>query len=218
VTDFAELADLMRTQVRARRFVADPIDDETVLTLLELANQASAGNQWRCEYVVVRDPDVRHQLARIYRQGWSIYGRMLRSRSRDDADLEERQWEADHFEDVPVLIVICVRGRRPRFPAAGAVAFDGAAYPPMQNLLLAAHAVGLGAGATNLALWSGWQARRTLALPRRVTPIAVVPLGRPRGSLVAPRLPPIENLVHLDRWGHQPFRVHDRRSNRDVAL
>ena len=31
--------------------------------------------------------------------------------------LEARQWEADHFEDVPVIVVACVRGRRPVFPA-----------------------------------------------------------------------------------------------------
>jgi nitroreductase len=215
---FDVIAAVMREQVPARRLAADPIDDDTVLAVLDLASRAGAGNRWRCEFVVVRDPDVRHQLARIYRQGWSVYRRFLLTRSGDDAELEARQWEADHFEDVPVLIVPCVRGRRPRFPAAGAAAFYGAAYPAVQNLLLAAHALGLGAGVTNLALWSSWQARRTLALPRTVTPVAVVPLGRLRGAVVPPAVPPVENLVHLDRFGHQPFRANARRPIRDVAL
>jgi nitroreductase len=215
---FDVIATVMREQVPARRLAADPIDDATVLAVLDLASRAGAGNRWRCEFVVVRDPDVRHQLARIHRQGWSIYRRFLRTRSGEDAELEARQWEADHFEDVPVLIVPCVRGRRPRFPAAGAAAFYGAAYPAVQNLLLAATALGLGAGVTNLALWSSWQARRTLALPRNVTPVAVVPLGRLRGPVLPPPVPPLENLVHLDRFGHQPFRPNARRSIRDVAL
>ena len=186
---FDTIATVMRAQVGARRLAADAIDDATVLAVLDLASRANAGNRWRCEFVVVRDPDVRHQLARIYRQGWSIYRRFLRTHSGDDAELEARQWEADHFEDVPVLIVPCVRGRRPRFPAAGAAAFYGAAYPAVQNLLLAATALGLGAGVTNLALWSSWEARRTLALPRNVTPVAVVPLGPiagPGGGATAP--------------------------------
>lgn len=201
----ADLAALMRAQAPMRRIRPDPVDDATVLALLDLAARATAGRRRRTEFVVVRDPDVRHQLARIYRQGWSVYRRFLRPRG--DAELvAARQWEADHFEDVQVLVVVCVAGRRPPFPAIGAAAFYAAAFPAIQNLLLAAHAAGLGAGLTTLALWSRWQARRTLGLPRTVTPVAVVPLGRPRGPAVPPPLPPVANLVHLDRYGHQPFR------------
>ena len=107
----------MRAQAPVRRLLPDPIDDDTLLTLLDLAAHATAGSHRRCEFVVVRDPDVRHQLARAYRQGWSIYRRLLSTRDRDDALLDARQWEADHFEDVPVIVVACVRGRRPMFPA-----------------------------------------------------------------------------------------------------
>jgi nitroreductase len=217
VTTFDEVAAVMEAQVPARRLRPDPIDDDTVLTLLELAGRAAAGKRRRCEFVVVRDPDVRHQIARIYRQGWSIYKRFLHSRASEDAVLAARQWEADHFEDVPVLIVPCVIGRRPVFPAAGAAAFYGSAFPAVQNLLLAANAMGLAAGVTTLALWSSWEARRTLGLPRSVTPVAVVPLGRPRGPAEPARLPPVGNIVHLDRFGHQPFRSHVRRSNGDMA-
>lgn len=208
----------MRAQHPVRAFRADPVGDDTLLSLLELAGHGAAGRRRRCEFVVVRDPDVRHQLARIYRQGWSIYKRVLRSRSSDDALLAARQWEADHFEDVPVLVVTCVRGRRPVFPAVDAASFYASAFPAVQNLLLAAQATGLGASVTTLALWSSWEARRTLGLPRRVTPVAVVPIGWPRGHESAPPTPPIGNLVHLDRFGHQPFRARPLRPRSDMAL
>jgi nitroreductase len=202
----APIAAIMRAQAPARRLRSDPIDDDTILTLLELASHATAGSHRRCEFVVVRDPDVRHQLARAYRQGWSIYRRVLNARDRDDALLQARQWEADHFEDVPVIVVACVRGRRPMFPAISAASFYAGALPAVQNLLLAAAALGLGGAASTLALWSGWEARRTLGLPRSVTPVAVIPLGRPRGLPTAAPVPPLGNVVHLDRYGHQPFR------------
>jgi nitroreductase len=208
----------MRAQAPVRRFRDEPVDDETVLALLELASHGAAGRRRRCEFVVVRDPDVRHQLARIYRQGWSIYKRVLRSRSSDDALLAARQWEADHFEDVPVLVVTCIRGRRPVFPAVDAASFYGSAFPAVQNLLLAAQAAGLGASVTTLALWSSWEARRTLGLPRRVTPVAVVPVGWPRGHVPAPAVAPIGNLVHLDRFGHQPFRARPLGARGGMAL
>src|SRR6476619_5735210 len=149
----------MRSQAPGRRLKHDPIDDDTVLELVDLASRAITDRRRRCEFVVVRDPDVRHQLARTYRQGWSIYKRILRTRASDDALLEDRQWESDHFEDVPVLVVACLPGRRPLFPAIGAAAFYGAAFPAVQNLQLAAAARGLGASATTLPLWSVWEAR-----------------------------------------------------------
>ncbi len=218
---YEQIASLMRAQSAHRRLRTDPIDDDTVLSLLDLAARATSGRPQRCAFVVVRDPDVRHQLARTYRQGWSIYKRVLRSRWSDDALLEDRQWESDHFEDVPVLIVACMPGRRPLFPAIGAAAFYGGAFPAVQNLLLAAAARGLGASVTTLPLWSVWEARRTLGLPRRVTPVSVVALGWPRGT--APRRgseapsPLVGNVVHLDRWGHQPFRARRASGRQDTA-
>jgi nitroreductase len=202
----APIAAIMRAQAPVRRLRSDPIDDDTLLTLLELAGHATAGSRRRCEFVVVRDPDVRHQLARAYRQGWSIFRRVLSTRDRDDAALAARQWEADHFEDVPVIVVACIQGRRPMLSAMSAASFYAGALPAVQNLLLAASAIGLGGAASTLALWSGWEARRTLGLPRSVTPVAVIPLGRPRGVPAPVPIPPLGNLVHLDRYGHQPFR------------
>jgi nitroreductase len=214
---FEEVATLMRAQTAGRRLLSDPIDDATLLSLLELASHATSDRRRRCEFVVVRDPDIRHQLARTYRQGWSIYKRVLRTRSHDDAVLEARQWESDHFEDVPALVVACVDGRRPLFPAVGAAAFYAAAFPAVQNLLLAAGARGLGASATTLPLWSTWEARRTLGLPGKVTPVAVVALGWPRGGASPRPIPPVGNLIHLDRYGHQPFRARATSDEPDLA-
>jgi len=211
------LTDLIRTQAQVRSFRTDPVDDNTVLGLLELASLGAAGRRRRCEFVVVRDPDVRHQLARMYRQGWSIYKRLLRRRS-DSALVAARQWEADHFEDVPVLIVACAVGRRPVFPAVDAASFYGSVFPAVQNLLLAANDAGLGSSVTSLALWSSWEARRTLGLPRRVTPVAVVPIGWSRGHAAPAPGAPVGNLVHLDRYGHQPFRARPLDSGANMAL
>ncbi len=90
-------------------------------------------------------------------------------------------------------------------------------FPAVQNLLLAAGAHGLGASATTLPLWSAWEARRTLGLPRRVTPVAVVALGWPRGGTAPHPIPPVGNIVHLDRFGHQPFRARPRPTGPDTA-
>ena len=73
MTTFDDVAGVVRAQTAGRRLRSDPLDDATVLELLELAGHATADYRRRCEFVVVRDPEVRHQLARTYRQGWSVY-------------------------------------------------------------------------------------------------------------------------------------------------
>jgi hypothetical protein len=72
---------------------------------------------------------------------------------------------------------------------------------------LAARAAGLGAALITLPLWSTWRVRRALGLPWRVTPCAVVPLGWPMGRYGPTTRRPVGAVVHLDRYGRQPFKT-----------
>ncbi len=204
------LADAIQTQRAVRRLKSDPVDDETVLALLRLAVRAPTGsNAQNWEFVVVRDPDVKHQLARLNRQAYSIYRRFARSRARGDLSqariLAAVQYQADHFENAPVILVACLHGRRWPGAMAGS-AYFGSIFPAVQNVLLGARALGLGAALTTLPLWSTGLARRTLSLPRGVTPCAVIPLGWPVGGGYGPTTRrPVEELTHLDRYGNRAF-------------
>jgi len=206
------LVEAMETQRAVRRLLPDPVDDATILRILELATKAPTGsNLQNWEFVVVRDPDVKHQLARLNRQAWSIYRRLGKRKAKGHEPtlkiIEAVQWQADHFEEVPVVVVACLRGRSPMFgPPVLASSFYGSAYPAVQNLLLAARAVGLGATLTTLPLWSTTLARRTLGLPANVTPVAVVPMGWPKGNYGPTTRKPVGQVVHLDRYGNRPFR------------
>lgn len=207
------LVDAMTTQRAIRRLRDDPVDDETVLRCLELAVKAPTGsNRQGWEWVVVRDPDVKHQLARLNRQSWSLYGRAGRRMMRDNAPmqrvLDAVQWQADHFEEVPVVVVACLHGHAPLYAPLAAASYYGSIFPAVQNLLLAARSLGLGAALTTLPLWSTVLARRTLGLPHNVTPIAVVPLGWPRGHYGPTTRRPVREVVHLDRYGNRAFREH----------
>src|SRR5579884_93760 len=203
------LAEAMETQRAIRRLRTDPVDDETVLRCIELALRApTAGNHQDWEWVVVRDPDVKHQLARLNRQAWSISERLGRRRPHPfsaDKIMEAVQWQADHFEETPVVVVACLRGTRPLLSPASTARFYASIYPSVQNLLLAARALGLGANLTTLPLWSTVLVRRTLGLPRWVTPCAVIPLGWPRGRYGPTTRRPVGEVVHVDRYGTRPF-------------
>jgi nitroreductase len=204
------IEEAMRTQRALRRLKPEPVDDALVLRLIELALRApTSRNAQHWDFVLVKDPGVKARLARLYRIAWGLYGRLGRrltvSNSKMQRQLDAVQWQVDHFEAIPVLVVACLRGIRPMWPALVVTSYYGSIYPAVQNLLLAARAAGLGAALITLPLWSTWLVRRALHLPWRVTPCAMVPLGWPLGHYGPTTRRPVGKVVHLDRYGHQPF-------------
>ena len=210
------LREAMETQRAVRRVLPDPVDDAILLRCLELATKAPTGsNAQNWEFVVVKDVGVKQRLAHQYRQAWSVYGRVgrwvvkRRGDARADRILDAVEWQVDHFAEIPVLVVACLRGGQLPLPAVVPVAASslyGSIYPSVQNLLLAARAVGLGAGPVTLPLWSTIATRRILGLPRSVRPCCVVPLGWPRGRYGPTTRKPVGAVVHLDRHGNQPWK------------
>jgi len=115
------------------------------------------------------------------------------------------QWQTDHFEDIPVLAVVCLRGWRLPFPPILASSCYGSILPSVQNLLLAARAAGLGTALETMPPWSTFLTRRVLGLPWHVTPCAVVPRGWPMGRYGPTTRRPVGDVVHVDRFGNQPY-------------
>ncbi len=204
------LVEAMTTQRAIRRLKPDPVDDALVLRLIELALKAPTGsNAQNWEFVVVRDPAIKRKLARYNRQALSIYGRAGRWVKRKDAKIQRILdavfWQRDHFEEIPVVVVACLRGPRLPWPPVATTSYYGSIYPAVQNLLLAARAAELGAALITPPLWSSLLARRALGLPWSVQPCAVVPLGWPRGRYgPTTRRTPAE-VTHLDRYGNRAF-------------
>ena len=210
------LDEAMRTQRAIRRLKTDPVDDALLLELIELALRAPTGsNAQNWEFVVVRDRAVKERLGSLNRGAWRLYGGLGRWMSRNEPKmlrlLDAVQWQADHFADAPVIVVACLRGPRLPFPPIAVSSYYGSIYPSVQNLLLAARAAGLGAALITLPLWSTFLARRALGLPWSVQPCAVVPIGWPRGKYGPTTRRPVGEVVHLDRYGNQPFRAPDDR-------
>jgi nitroreductase len=204
------LEEAITTQRALRRLKPDPVDDALLLRLVELALKAPTGsNAQNWEFIVIKDAAVKARLGRRNRQAWSLYGWLGRRANRGNAKmnrlLDAVQWQADHFEEIPVVIVACLRGPRLPFPNAAATSYYGSIFPSVQNLLLAARAVGLGAALITLPLWSTFSVRRILGLPRNVTPCAVIPIGWPVGRYGPTTRRPVGDVVSLDRFGNRPW-------------
>ena len=212
------LVEAMMTQRAVRRVRPDPVDDALVLRCIELSLRAPTGsNGQNWEFIVVKDRAVKRKLGKRYRQGWDLY---YRSSVRKIAETDESmaktaravQWQVDHFEEIPVMIVACLRmtareGKIPYLPMPHAVlsGFFGSIYPSVQNILLAARSMGLGASLITLPLWSQASARHALGLPTSVTPICIVPMGWPRGRYGPTTRRPVGEVVHLDTFGNRAW-------------
>jgi nitroreductase len=205
------LEEAMRTQRAIRRLKPDPVDDDVLLRCIEMALKAPTGsNAQNWEWIVVRDPEVKAKLAKLNRQSWAIYGRLVRlaagGSEKSRRVIDAVQWQADHFEEVPVIVLPCLRGgvvRLGNLTPWGASSYYGSIYPAIQNFLLACRAEGLGVALTTLPLWSVTLARRALSLPFNVQPCAVIPVGWPRGRYGPTTRKPVEKVVHYDRWGNR---------------
>jgi nitroreductase len=206
------IEEVMRTQRAIRRLKTDPVDDALVLHLIELALKAPTGsNAQNWEFIVVKDRAVKARLGTLNRRAFALYGaigRRMMQRAGNEAMLRiinAVQWQADHFEEIPVVVVACLRGFIPPWPSVAAASAYGSIYPSVQNLLLAARAAGLGAALITLPLWSRFLARRCLGLPWNINPCAVVPLGWPLGRYGPTTRRPVAEVVSLDRYGNRAF-------------
>lgn len=212
------LEEAMLTQRAIRRLLPDPVDDAIVVKCIELALRAPTGsNGQNWEFVVVKDRDVKETLAVQYRRAWKLYGGAGKVATRNNEQMRRVlaavEWQVDHFAEVPVMVVACLRGWRVPFapmPPMADSSYYGSIYPSVQNLLLAARAMGLGAALVTLPLWSTTVVRRALHLPMSVQPACVVPMGWPRGRYGPTTRKPVGEVVHLDRYGEQPWREASR--------
>jgi nitroreductase len=195
--DFFEV---VHTQRAARSFLPDEVDDPTVERILTAATHApSAENSQPFVFVVVRDPAVRAAIGALTARLWEG-ARALEEQRLSPAFLRDVERGATGgVAGAPVLIVVC-GDTRLTYPQA----MDASGFPAVQNLLLAAHALGLGSTLTTLPVLGGDELSGLLGLPPEVVPVAVIPLGRLPEALGPPRRQPLPEKAHLNRYG-TPF-------------
>ena len=105
------------------------------------------------------------------------------------------RWATGGLAAAPVHVVVC--GDTTRCPEA---LLPSSIFPAVQNLLLAAGALGLGSLMSTLPVVNRAGLGSLLGLPDHVVPIALVPLGRPARALGPPRREPVSAHLHRERW------------------
>jgi nitroreductase len=191
-----DLFSVIRTQRAHRQFADKPISDEIVERVLEAATYApSAENTQPWVFVVVRDAARRAQIGELTRRQWEGGGRDHSLPRLPEAMFEDVERGAmGGIAGAPVVIVVGADASR-----CNPAVLEASVFPAIQNLLLAANGLGLGAALTTLTT-SARGLQNLLALPDHVRPLAVVPLGRPARQLKPPRRAPVAEKAFRERY------------------
>jgi nitroreductase len=118
-----------------------------------------------------------------------------RSRERFSRLLDAVEYLAAHIHGAPVWIVPCLEGGRPTRTSGSSI------YPAVQNMLLAARALGLGTTLTTLYLQFEKEVEAALGLPPGVHSYALLPIGYPMGRFGPVHRIALADVVYEDRWG-----------------
>jgi nitroreductase len=194
-----DVFEVVHRQRACRVFRDDPVGDDTVERVLDAATFApSAENRQPWVFVVVRDAGKRSAIGALTRQAWDGGGR-AHSRGRlPPALLADVETGAQGgVAGAPVLVVVCGDTR-----LGDRRVLEASVFPAIQNLLLAATALGLGSSLTTLPLVFGDQLASITGLPDEVLPMAVIPLGWPARPLSPPRRLPVRDKTHRDSFGN----------------
>jgi nitroreductase len=211
--------DVVYTARAIRHLRPDPVPPALVHRVLEAATMApSATNVQPWRFIVVADPAIKQRLGEIHtRAFWARYGSAgpqlggaseTERRPQEPQGISEREM-ADRFAQAPVLIVVCRTGMRPS-GSMGLVAWYGSIFPAVQNLLLAARALGLGTTLTTMFVEHEHEVKDLLDMPDDAEPIALIPLGFPEGRFGPLRRRPVVESIYSDRWGRRANSTGER--------
>ena len=194
---------------RAMRRVKDqPIPDDVTALILDAAVRApSGGNQQNWQFLWVDDPEIRNELAPIYRECidllWQhVYGGRIEAAKAEPDLPESKQFmrivssvehAAEHFATYPALLFAFAQ----HDPSGGSI------YPAVWSAMLAARSQGVGGTLTSVFMFKGPQVLEILGVPQDQgwNMAGCVTFGYPTGRWGVAERAPAESVSHRNRWG-----------------
>ncbi|HET6477672.1 MAG TPA: nitroreductase family protein [Dehalococcoidales bacterium] len=179
-----EVLEAIRTRRSIRKYKSKPVEEKTLATVLEAARQAPSWANTQCwRFVVVRDGAIKSKLSNT---------------------LNETNPARDAVCNAPLVIVACAEMGKSGHKDGEAVTDKGDWFMfdvalAMQNLVLAAHSLGL--GTVYVGRFDAGEVGRILSLPQGYCAVAMTPLGYPDETKEPRPRKELEEIVHYDKWG-----------------
>jgi coenzyme F420-0:L-glutamate ligase / coenzyme F420-1:gamma-L-glutamate ligase len=198
------LHDLLRLRRSIRKYQTKPVPRKLVLQVIEAAGWApSAHNSQPWRFIVVEDPAVKRVLSEWMAEAWAEDMAKDGSNVNNSKRVERRE----RFANAPVLVVAC-------FSMEGMMAFQDeqrqqaerdlaveSLAAAIQNMLLTANSLGLGACWYCAPAFCKQTVRQTLNIPENVEPSSLILMGYPAESPATPPKKHAKDYCFVDSWG-----------------
>lgn len=189
----------MRTQIAMRHLLPDPVDDELLLHLVDLAIRAPSGkNKQKWEFIFLQSDSKKAQVGSLNRTPIKLIRPFLRDK--ESKMVKGFLNQADRFQSAPVVCVPCIWGWPTWGPLIYTSSLFGSIYPAIQNFMLASRAAGLGTTLTTVGLWNTPKLRKIIGAPWNLTPVCIIPLGWPAKKFVKNVRLPAAEATHFDSF------------------
>jgi nitroreductase len=203
------LFEAMYTSRALRRFMPDPVQEDVIFQLIDAAIRAPTGHNsqdWR--FVVVTDNAAKRRMQEWSERAWTMAFEAYADQSAIDALPRTQRLSIQSVKDmahtlaqVPLIVVVC--GLKGKHSSPG-----GSHFPAIQNMLLAARALGLGGSIFNLPMVGGKELYELLAIPESNDIYACVPIGYPTDKPGPLSRKPVKKVAYKERFGEEwPFAV-----------
>ncbi|HEX9547284.1 MAG TPA: nitroreductase family protein [Acidimicrobiales bacterium] len=197
-----DVLEAIRTTRAMRRLdPTRPVSEDHIWTVIEAATKAPSGSNGQpVRWLVVTDADKRRRLGEIYRRCWGPVEQGYATQAPEDESLgrvlRSASYLGEHMGEAPAIIIPCTRGG------------DAASvFPAVQNLFLAARALGLGTTLTTIHRFEEGAVREVLGIPDDVTTWAMIPLGYPLGRWGEAVRRPVEEVTYWDEYRNRRERA-----------
>jgi nitroreductase len=203
-----DLWEAMYTQRAIRYFRPDPVPRELLTKLIEAATRAPSGSNLQpWGFVIVTGDAMRARIAARIRERFmtseQLKAYIEAGRKSDDPSrrimMDGVSNIVSNLDSAPVFIFPCLHSATS--PAPDGLIAGSSIYPAVQNLLLAARGLGLGAVLTTFQAPMVKELAEWLRLPENTTPVALIPLGYPARKFGPVKRRPVEEVIHWETWG-----------------
>ncbi|MEL7157288.1 MAG: nitroreductase family protein [Actinomycetota bacterium] len=201
--------------VRRRLDLERPVSMTLLDECLEIALQAPTGSlrqDWH--FVISNDREQCRAVGEVYSRVWHglVSDRYLeRQASAEPDEAARRDWLnmmgsarhlAEHFPEVPAILVPCIEGRLDGAPAIEQALKWGSVIQASWSFMLAGRARGLGTCWTTVHLAAEAEVAAILDIPvDRVQQVALIPVAHTIGTDFKPgRRKPSDGFIHRNGW------------------
>jgi nitroreductase len=223
-----ELRDVMRTTPATREFTDEPVTDEQLFAILDVARFApSGGNRQAWRVIILRDDETRRRIRDLYVLGWREYMAHVAAGLVAFAPIDHGSWSgpavdleqaratpsplpfADHLDQVPVLLLLLAE-------LSGLAVLDNgldrqsiiggaSVFPFGHNLLLAARDLGLGGVMTTALARQEPAVKQLLGIPDDFAVAGLLALGHPVRQITRLRRAAVDEFTTVDRFDGPAF-------------